>query len=137
MKTRTLTYAQAINEAMSEEMERDERVFIMGDRSSHRCAATNSANSLVCDTGQNAIAESSYSDAGGRPPRHNSRIHITGTRRFVAAVAVNAAYTLAACRLCPVDIAGSGAGLCSANHPGGTGGGGACFNCYRIAACTR
>ncbi|MBC7631461.1 alpha-ketoacid dehydrogenase subunit beta [Aeromicrobium sp.] len=31
MSTRTLTYAQAINEAMSEEMERDERVFIMGE----------------------------------------------------------------------------------------------------------
>ena len=31
MSTRSLTYAQAINEAMWEEMERDERVFIMGE----------------------------------------------------------------------------------------------------------
>ncbi|MBQ2040512.1 MAG: alpha-ketoacid dehydrogenase subunit beta [Lachnospiraceae bacterium] len=69
MSMKEITYAQAINEAMSEEMRRDENVFMMGDDIAEYCGAFGVSRGMLEEFGKERImntpiAEQSYVGAG-------------------------------------------------------------------------
>jgi pyruvate dehydrogenase E1 component beta subunit len=69
MSMKEITYAQAINEAMSEEMRRDENVFMMGEDIAEYCGAFGVSRGMLEEFGKERImntpiAEQSYVGAG-------------------------------------------------------------------------
>lgn len=69
MSMKEITYAQAINEAMSEEMRRDENVFMMGEDIAEYCGAFGVSRGMLAEFGKERImntpiAEQSYVGAG-------------------------------------------------------------------------
>ena len=69
MSMKEITYAQAINEAMSEEMRRDENVFMMGEDIAEYCGAFGVSRGMLEEFGKDRImntpiAEQSYVGAG-------------------------------------------------------------------------
>ena len=68
-----ITYAQAINEAISEEMRRDENVFMMGEDIGLYCGAFGVSRGMIQEFGEDRImdtpiAEQAYVGAGWAPP---------------------------------------------------------------------
>ena len=55
MSMKEITYAQAINEAMSEEMRRDENVFMMGEDIAEYCGAFGVSRGMLEEFGKERI----------------------------------------------------------------------------------
>jgi pyruvate dehydrogenase E1 component beta subunit len=62
--TRTLTFAQAVNEALSEELRRDETVFVIGEDVAEAGTPFKVLMGLVDEFGQERIVDSPISEAG-------------------------------------------------------------------------
>src|SRR5712691_8055537 len=62
--TRTLTFAQAVNEALVEEMRRDETVFVIGEDVAEAGTPFKVLSGLVEEFGTGRIIDSPISEAG-------------------------------------------------------------------------
>src|SRR5256714_7580605 len=63
-KTRTLTFAQAVNEALAEELRRDETVFIIGEDVAEAGTPFKVLSGLVEEFGTDRVIDSPISEAG-------------------------------------------------------------------------
>src|ERR1700693_5121836 len=62
--TRTLTFAQAVNEALAEEMRRDETVFVIGEDVAEAGTPFKVLSGLVEEFGPERVIDSPISEAG-------------------------------------------------------------------------
>src|SRR6266850_2770734 len=62
--TRTLTFAQAVNEALAEELRRDETVFVIGEDVAEAGTPFKVLSGLVDEFGTERIVDSPISEAG-------------------------------------------------------------------------
>src|SRR5438445_10725808 len=62
--TRTLTFAQAVNEALSEELRRDESVFVVGEDVAEAGTPFKVLSGLVAEFGTERVIDSPISEAG-------------------------------------------------------------------------
>lgn len=65
-----ITYAQAINDAMCEEMQRDENVFMMGEDIAEYCGAFGVSRGMLEKFGKDRIMNTPHLRAGLRRRRH-------------------------------------------------------------------
>src|SRR2546423_9039314 len=63
-KTRTLTFAQAVNEALAEELRRDETVFIIGEDVAEAGTPFKVLSGLVEEFGTGRVIDSPISEPG-------------------------------------------------------------------------
>src|SRR3954449_9795305 len=63
-KTRTLTFAQAVNEALSEELRRDETVYVIGEDVAEAGTPFKVLSGLVEEFGSERVIDSPISEAG-------------------------------------------------------------------------
>src|SRR5205085_8315179 len=63
-ETRTLTFAQAINEALTEELRRDESVFVIGEDVAEAGTPFKVLSGLVEEFGKERVVDSPISEAG-------------------------------------------------------------------------
>src|SRR6266850_1487429 len=61
---RELTYREALREAMSEEMERDERVFLMGEEVGHYNGAYKVSEGLLDRFGERRVVDTPIAETG-------------------------------------------------------------------------
>src|SRR6266436_2444671 len=63
-RMRELTYREALREAMAEEMERDERVFLMGEEVGHYNGAYKVSEGLLDRFGERRVVDTSIAEMG-------------------------------------------------------------------------
>ena len=61
---RELTYREALREAMAEEMERDERVFLMGEEVGHYNGAYKVSEGLLDRFGERRVVDTPIAETG-------------------------------------------------------------------------
>ena len=95
-----ITYAQAINDAMCEEMQRDENVFMMGEDIAEYCGAFGVSRGMLEKFGKDRImntpiSEQAYVGAGiGSGESAKGETHVTISNASVSTLeSSNASYT--------------------------------------------